>query len=82
MIAGLAVLSFNTATREQMPTLQPPDQAAYLSNIAVDPQYRRYGRTRPTVESPRCRFVLLPDYCCADTFLLQARHCISSIEDV
>ena len=42
LIVGLAVLSFNTATREQMPTLQPPDHAAYLSNIAVDIQYRRY----------------------------------------
>ncbi|KAL3131349.1 hypothetical protein ABBQ38_000635 [Trebouxia sp. C0009 RCD-2024] len=41
VVAGLAVLSFNTATREQVPTLQPPDQAAYLSNIAVDPRYRR-----------------------------------------
>lgn len=43
LIVGLAVLSFNTATREQMPTLQPPDHAAYLSNIAVDSQYRRQG---------------------------------------
>lgn len=43
VVAGLAVLSFNTATREQVPTLQPPDQAAYLSNIAVDPRYRRHG---------------------------------------
>lgn len=41
IIAGLAVLSFNTATRQQVPTLQPPDRAAYLSNIAVDPRYRR-----------------------------------------
>lgn len=51
MIVGLGVLSFNTATREQMPTLQPPDQAAYLSNIAVDPQFRRYGQACPTVQS-------------------------------
>ena len=41
LIVGVAVMSFNTATREQTPTLQPPDHAAYLSNIAVDSQYRR-----------------------------------------
>lgn len=46
LIAGLAAVSFNSATREQMPTLQPPDTAAYLSNIAVAPQFRRYCLTR------------------------------------
>ena len=51
MIVGLAVLSFNTATREQMPTLQIPDQAAYLSNIAVDPLYRRYEAPQQKVIS-------------------------------
>lgn len=44
LVVGLAALSFNSATREQMPTLQPPDKAAYLSNIAVEPRYRRYGQ--------------------------------------
>ncbi|KAL0020511.1 hypothetical protein WJX79_005558 [Trebouxia sp. C0005] len=43
LVVGLAALSFNSATREQMPTLQPPDKAAYLSNIAVEPRYRRKG---------------------------------------
>lgn len=43
LVVGLAALSFNSATREQMPTLQPPDKAAYLSNIAIEPQYRRKG---------------------------------------
>ena len=42
LLAGLAALSFNSATRDQAPTLRPPDTAAYLSNIAVDPQFRRY----------------------------------------
>ena len=57
MIVGLAVLSFNTATREQMPTLQPPDQAAYLSNIAVDPQFRRY-------EAPQQKVLYVDANCC------------------
>lgn len=43
LVVGLAAMSFNSATREQMPTLQPPDHAAYLSNIAVEPRFRRKG---------------------------------------
>ena len=47
LVVGLAAMSFNSATREQMPTLQPPDHAAYLSNIAVEPRFRRYDHSRP-----------------------------------
>ena len=35
LVVGLAALSFNSATREQMPTLQPPDKAAYLSTLLL-----------------------------------------------
>jgi ribosomal protein S18 acetylase RimI-like enzyme len=41
-----ASLSFSRATREQFPSLQPPDSAAYLANIAVDPSQRRRGHAR------------------------------------
>ena len=80
IIVGLAVLSFNTATREQMPTLQPPDQAAYLSNIAVDPQYRRY-------EALQQKLLYADAKCChgkssLTVLLLQARHCVSGIAGV
>lgn len=40
-VAGVAMLSFVPATREQFETLQPPDDAAYLSNTAVDAAFRR-----------------------------------------
>ncbi|PSC75660.1 acyl-N-acyltransferase [Micractinium conductrix] len=39
-------LSFCRATREDFPTLQPPDEAVYLSNMAVDGKLRRYGFAR------------------------------------
>jgi hypothetical protein len=35
------MLSFVPLTREQFDTLQPPDDAAYLSNTAVDAAFRR-----------------------------------------
>ena len=41
-----ASLSFSRATREEFPTLQPPDGAAYLSNMSVDPAFRRRGIAR------------------------------------
>ena len=40
-LAGTVGLSFSRDTREAFPTLQPPDGAAYLSNMAVDPSFRR-----------------------------------------
>ncbi len=40
-VAGVAMLSFVPATREAFPSLQPPPEAAYLSNTAVDPSFRR-----------------------------------------
>lgn len=41
-----ASLSFTPSTRERFPSLQPPDAAAYLANIAVDPSHRRRGYAR------------------------------------
>lgn len=35
------MVSFVRATREEFQTLQPPDDAAYLSNTAVDAAFRR-----------------------------------------
>lgn len=40
-LVGTAGLSFHRDTREDFRTLQPPDDAAYLSNMAVDPSFRR-----------------------------------------
>ncbi|GAB4824066.1 hypothetical protein N2152v2_011112 [Parachlorella kessleri] len=45
LIATVA-LSFARRTREEFPSLQPPDDAAYLSNMAVDPAFRRQGIAR------------------------------------
>lgn len=39
-------LSFCRKTREEFPTLQPPDDAVYLSNMAVDSKLRRQGLAR------------------------------------
>ncbi|KAL4425929.1 hypothetical protein ABPG75_009945 [Micractinium tetrahymenae] len=39
-------LSFCRDTREDFPTLQPPDDAVYLSNMAVDGKLRRRGLAR------------------------------------
>ncbi|PRW58832.1 Acyl- N-acyltransferase [Chlorella sorokiniana] len=39
-------LSFCRTTREQFPTLQPPDEEAYLANMAVDAKLRRQGHAR------------------------------------
>ena len=40
-VAGLVSLSFNVETREQWPTLQPPDTSAYCSNMAVRQDLQR-----------------------------------------
>lgn len=40
-LAATVALSFSRDTREEFPTLQPPDEGAYLSNMAVDPSFRR-----------------------------------------
>jgi len=45
-VIGMASLSFNRDTREEFPSLQPPDDAVYLSNIAIDLSYRRKGHAR------------------------------------
>lgn len=39
-------LSFCRETREDFPTLQPPDDAVYLSNMSVDAKLRRRGLAR------------------------------------
>lgn len=45
-LVGAAGLSFHRDTREEFRTLQPPDAAVYLSNMAVDPSFRREGIAR------------------------------------
>eukprot|EP00887_Chlorella_sp_A99_P004761 scaffold4.g4761.t1 len=42
-LVATASLSFSCDTREEFPSLQPPDAAAYLCNMAVDPSFRRQG---------------------------------------
>ena len=45
-LVGAAGLSWHRDTREAFPTLQPPDEAGYLSNIAIDPRFRRCADAR------------------------------------
>ena len=45
-MVATASLSFNRDTREEFPSLQPPDKAAYLCNMAVEPRFRRRGYAR------------------------------------
>lgn len=45
-IIALASLDFSSGERSNFPTLAPPDNTSYLSNIAVDPSYRRRGYAR------------------------------------
>lgn len=45
-IIATAALSFHSDSREQFATLPPPENAAYLCNIAVDPTFRRKGYAR------------------------------------
>jgi len=42
-LVGAAGLSWHADTREAFPTLQPPDDAGYLSNIAIESRFRRCG---------------------------------------
>lgn len=43
---AIASLSLTRATREEFPSLQPPDNSAYLCNMSVDPAFRRQGHAR------------------------------------
>jgi hypothetical protein len=52
-LVGTTALTFGAALREDFPTLQPPDDAAYLSNMAVDPKLRRSVR-KFAVEQSLC----------------------------
>lgn len=70
-VAGVAMLSFVRGTREEFQTLQPPDEASYLSNTAVDAAFRRcaeltaccsaLGRPIEGLESRRPDFLLRSD---------------------
>lgn len=40
-LVGTASLSFTRKTRETYDTLQPPDDSAFLLNMAVDKEFRR-----------------------------------------
>lgn len=45
-LVATASISFDPVSRESFQTLQPPDEDAYLCNIAVDPKFRRRGIAR------------------------------------
>jgi hypothetical protein len=74
LVVGLAALSFNSATREQMPTLQPPDKAAYLSNIAVEPHYRRYDWELPSTSKPAAPLWQLAEVYCPHITSTSCQH--------
>jgi ribosomal protein S18 acetylase RimI-like enzyme len=48
---GTVTLSLHPDTRQDFPTLPPPPVAAYLSNMAVDGQYRRHGIARAMLDT-------------------------------
>jgi hypothetical protein len=41
-LVGVVSLSFSEAGREDFQSLAPPAQQPYLSNMAVDPKFRRW----------------------------------------
>ncbi len=45
-LIATASISFHPDSRETFQSLQPPDNDAYLCNIAVDPKFRRQGIAR------------------------------------
>lgn len=50
-LIATASISFHPDSRETFQTLQPPDNDAYLCNIAVDPKFRRQGIARQMLAS-------------------------------
>ena len=45
-VVATAAVSFDTLSRDSFLSLKPPDDQAYLCNIAVDPSFRRQGVAR------------------------------------
>jgi hypothetical protein len=41
-LVGTTGLSYSAASREEFPSLNPPQQQPYLSNMAVDAKFRRW----------------------------------------
>lgn len=50
-LVGTVTLSFSPKTREEFSTLPIPPNAAYLSNMAVDPKFRRSGVAKALLEA-------------------------------
>lgn len=50
-LIATASISFHPDTRETFLSAKPPDEDAYLANIAVDPSFRRRGVARHMLES-------------------------------
>jgi len=50
-LVGMMTLSFTAGTREEEMTTRPPDDAPYLSNMAVDAAFRRRGIARVLMEA-------------------------------
>lgn len=44
-LVGTVSLSFDASSREAFASLAPPEDEAYLANMAVDPKFRRCART-------------------------------------
>ncbi|KAK9825784.1 hypothetical protein WJX74_007339 [Apatococcus lobatus] len=42
-VIGIAVIDFHGSSRQFLYSLQPPDNDPYISNMAVDPRFRRRG---------------------------------------
>lgn len=43
-LVGTVSLSFDASSREALDSLAPPEDEAYLANMAVDPKFRRWGQ--------------------------------------
>ncbi|WIA21388.1 hypothetical protein OEZ85_000604 [Tetradesmus obliquus] len=50
-LVGVVSLSFSAAGREDFCSLAPPADQPYLSNMAVDPKFRRQGIARAMLEA-------------------------------
>jgi ribosomal protein S18 acetylase RimI-like enzyme len=50
-LIATASISFHPDSRETFQSLQPPDNDAYLCNIAVDPKFRRQGVARSVLNA-------------------------------
>eukprot|EP00877_Chromochloris_zofingiensis_P010281 jgi/Chrzof1/5506/Cz16g05230.t1 len=50
-LVGTVALSFHAESRDDFPTLRPPEDEPYLSNMAVDAKFRRQGMARAMLDA-------------------------------